>query len=552
MASFPAPIVTGVLRPQTETEDGGEVPELNSGWEGQLLETVEVTPELVQGKLKTLKPTTSPGPDGIHSRVLKELATPLSLPVSILFKKSIESGQVPEAWKQGEVVPIFKAGNRQEVSNYRPVSLTSVLSKVLEAIIKDELLVHFKESGVLSDAQHGFLPGRSCTTQLLATLEDWTRSLERGVPVDVAYLDFRKAFDSVPHRRLIKKLYGLGVREPLLAWLEAFLTGRNQRVVVSGTRSSWSPVKSGIPQGTVLGPILFLAYVNDLPTSVESNTRLFADDTKLYRGLAEAGDRDQLQTDLDSLVEWSEKWLLPFNQSKCKILHLGRRNQLQDYTIQGNVLKKVTEEKDLGVFVDGELKYRRQAAAAVSRANQVLGIIRRSFEHLDAYTLPLLYKTLVRPLLEYGNAVWGPFNRADQRLVERVQRRATRLVPDVRHLPYEDRLRVLKIPSMHYRRRRGDMILIFMLMKGHLDLKKEDFFQAPESENTRGHPMKVAKPRAVTRMRRNHWSVRSVNDWNSLPSQVVLAPTVYEFKSLLDDFWSSHVYVVLSYISYIS
>ena len=525
-------------------EDTTVVPTLESEWEGSVLEQVEVTPALVQKRLLSLRTSTSPGPDQIPSRVLQELATPLSAPICSLFSKSLGVGELPDEWKLGSVVPIHKSGSRQEPSNYRPVSLTAVLSKVLEGIVRDKILEFLTESGQLHDAQHGFLPQRSCATQLLSSLEDWTRLVEDGEPVDIAYLDFKKAFDSVPHNRLIQKLHDLGIRGSLLKWIQAFLTGRNQQVVVNGKRSDPSRVMSGIPQGSVLGPTLFVIFVNDLPACVRSNIKLFADDTKLYASPLQSGDggRSQLQIDLDALTNWSITWQLPFNQKKCKVVHLGSGNPRQEYSLLGAEIAKVNEEKDLGIFIDEHLKFRRQAAAAVAKANQILGIIRRSFELLDTQTLPLLFKTLVRPHLEYGNIVWGPFNKEDQRLVERVQRRATRLVRDLQHLQYQERLRALRLPSLFYRRRRGDVIMVYMLMNGHLNLEVDTFFQPAPSTGTRGHPLKVAKPRAVSRARRNHWSVRSVNDWNSLPSHVVLAPTTNEFKTRLDKHWCDHMY----------
>ena len=283
--------------------------------------------------------------------------------------------------------------------------------------------------------------------------------LERGEPV--AYLDFKKAFDSVPHKRLISKMHGMGIRGQLLHWIETFLLNRRQCVVVNGEKSAWAHVASGIPQGTVLGPTLFLLFVNDLPDAVKCHVKLFADDAKIYTEVGSSAGTDLLQDDLDALVEWSLRWKLPFNTDKCSMLHLGSGNERHKYLMQGTPLEQSSVEKDLGVLIDEQLKFRQHAAAAVAKANQILGLVKHSFAHLDAKTLPLLYKTLVRPHLEYGNALWGPFNAADRKLVERVQRRATRILPDLRHLTYEDRLKALKLPSLQYRRLRGDMILMF-------------------------------------------------------------------------------------------
>ena len=318
--------------------------------------------------------------------------------------------------------------------------------------------------------------------------------------------------------------------------------GRRQRVVINGTFSSWSDVSSGIPQGSVLGPVLFTLYVNDLPGEVTSTVKLFADDMKMYRGIGTGIGHDSLQTDLDRLVTWSVKWMLPLNVAKCSTLHLGSTNPCEPYTVQGSHLQETRVECDLGVRIDDQLKFREQAAAAASRANRILGLIRHSFCHLDRTTLPILYKTIVRPLLEYGNQVWGPFNMSDKKLLERVQRRATKLVPEIRHQPYQGRLRLLKLPSLQYRRRRGDMITMYNIMHGQVGLNKECLFSEPRTARTRGHPFKVAKLQSTSRVRVNHFSSRVVNCWNALPTEVVCAPTVDTFKKRLDKHWIDLLY----------
>ena len=212
--------------------------------------------------------------------------------------------------------------------------------------------------------------------------------MEEGEPVDVAYLDFRRAFDSVPHLRLLQKLHDMGVRGLLLEWLRLFLTGRKQRVVVNGSVSDWTPVGSGIPQGTVLGPVLFIVFVNDLPDCIESGCKLFADDTKVYVGAGTSLGRGKLQQDLDALATWSRRWKLPFNPAKCTVLHLGSRNEQTDYFIEGATLRKVEVERDLGVEMDHLLKFREQAATAVGRANRILGLIKHSFAHIDSQDSP--------------------------------------------------------------------------------------------------------------------------------------------------------------------
>ena len=508
------------------------------------LSDIEISAEGVERKLLALNQYSAPGPDSIHPQVLREARHVLSTPLSILYRRSLDTGSVPHAWKLGRVVPIFKKGDRKEPSNYRPVSLTSVTCKVLESLIRDRLLQHLQDNDLLADNQYGFRPKRSCATQLLKVLEDWTTMLESRNPLDVVYLDFQKAFDSVPHQRLLLKLQSYGVSGKLLKWIESFLVNRRQQVVLHGSSSDWSEVVSGVPQGSVLGPLLFLVYVNDLPRAVHSCVAMFADDTKLYSSVSTPQHVCALQADLDELSRWSDTWQLPFNQGKCKVLHMGNSNNCQTYTICGAELSMTEVEKDLGVHIDTELKFRHHASAVVAKATQIMSVIRRSFALIDMTTLPLLFKSLVRPHLEYGNLVWGPFNRADQKIVERVQRRATRMVPNIRHLSYPERLQRLQLPSLYYRRKRGDMIHMYQLFHGGIDSHPEDFFTLAKDFTTRGHPYKVEKPRAVRRVRRSAFSVRVVNDWNALPVSVVCAASVNSFKARLDAHWAQFWYTI--------
>ena len=217
---------------------------------------------------------------------------------------------------------------------------------------------------------------------------------------------------------------------------------------MNGAASGWIDVVSGVPQGSVLGLLLFLLYINDLPDAVQCPLRMFADDIKVFAQVDDDQGTSRLQEDLQALLAWSDAWMMPFNEDKCSILHVGHANHDFQYTMNGKPITNTQVEKDLGVFVDSELKFRQQAASVVAKATRVLAVIHRSFAVIDDVTLPLLYKSLVRPHLEHGNLIWGPFNTADQKLIERVQRRATRLVSGMGHLPYQERLKSLRLPCL--------------------------------------------------------------------------------------------------------
>jgi hypothetical protein len=361
--------------------------------------------------------------------------------------------------------------------------------------------------------------------------------LDSGAPIDVIYLDFRKAFDTVPHQRLISKLKAYGIKGKLLGWISDFLSGRSQRVVVNGSLSSWASIFSGIPQGSVLGPILFVIFINDLPDVVNSSIKIFADDTKLFRALSSSEDEVILQQDLDSLMAWSQKWQLGFNRSKCEVLHLGRVNHRLDYQMGDSMLNTTSCVKDLGVFIDEDLKFHQHVAMAVNKASRMLGLVRATFTCLDETTVPRLFTTMVRPHLEYGNFIWHPRFRRDKVEVEKIQRRATKLVPNLKHLPYEDRIRVLSLPSLEYRRRRGDMLQVFKIMNGIDRINPGIFFSENSESSTRGHDQKFVKKHARLGVRQSVFSQRVVNDWNSLPVNVIHSPSLNAFKSSLDKFW---------------
>ena len=271
-------------------------------------------------------------------------------------------------------------------------------------------------NNLFCDEQHGFVPGRSCVTQLLCVMEMWTNSLNSREEIDCIYLDFQKAFDTVPHARLISKLKAYGMEGPLIRWITNFLSNRIQRVVVNNEMSTWSTISSGIPQGSVLGPTFFVVFINDIPDSINSTVNIFADDTKLFRSVTSEEEHVVLQSDLDMLADWSETWQLKFNASKCKVLHIGQHDTNYEYYLGNSKLENTTMEKDLGVIMDGELKFHNHVAQAAKKASGVLAQIRRTMACHNETTITLLYKGIVRPLLEYVNVIWKPLKQCNGEL----------------------------------------------------------------------------------------------------------------------------------------
>ena len=432
-------------------------------------------------------------------------------------------------------MPLHKGGAKSSPTNYRPVSLTSVVCKILESLIKEYTVLHLNDKNLLNKTQHGLTKGRSCLTNLLTFFDDVTKSIDEGFPEDVLYLDFAKAFDKVPHQRLLKKLSAHGIDGRLKEWIANWLQGRKQQVCLNNCLSGEADVRSGVPQGSVLGPILFIVFVNDMDVGLSARILKFADDTKLYLALKDDQAIRRLQDDLNSLCQWSSDWQMLFNIGKCVVLHIGHGNPEAEYWMDGRVLDSVQEAKDLGILVNRSLKPSSQCLAAVKKANKILGMIYRTIEHKSPRVMAKLYKQLIRPHLEYAIQAWSPWLRKDIDLLESVQRRASKMVLGFNTLPYPERLRRLKLTTLELRRERGDVIETFKMLKGFEDLEPNRFFVRNESTHhqTRGHNLKLTKPQCRLDVRKHFFSCRSINPFNALPPRAVSAESVLQFKKAI-------------------
>ena len=527
----------------TVEDDNNPIPEKVTN---ASVNTVVFSEDALIKHLKRLKTDKSAGPDNISPRLLKETATEISRGLCILFTRSLQEGKLPSDWKQATVSPLFKKGCKSDPGNYRPISLTSVVGKVMERLIRDSIMLHLNTHNLLSEHQYGFRSGRSCQLQLLEALDKWTEHIDNGRQVDIIFLDFSKAFDTVPHRKLLSKLSAHGITGPLHRWLQDFLTARTQRVHVNGAFSSWKNVTSGVPQGSVLGPILFILYINDLPHEVTNEVRLFADDTKTSLGFTQEHECQSLQDDINSLVDWSVKWQLSFNAKKCKVMHLGPKNPHHTYSMSDpsglqTEIAGTDEEKDLGVYLDPKLNFKTHIAKVISKANQIAGLVIRNFKHLDNQTFSTLYKALIRPILEYASPVWSPQTKSELDRLEGVQRRATKAVKSLRKCTYSERLKTLGLPTLAYRRKRADMIQVYKIAHHFDDIDSETLFIRDTDTRTRGHSLKIKKERCSSKRRAGTFRFRITDTWNSLPNEVVQAESINTFKSMLNNHWTDRV-----------
>lgn len=387
-------------------------------------------------KLNTKK---AGGCDNLPPVLLKETAEQICSFLSTLFTESLACGDIPTDWKLSRIHPIHKKGSRSDKSNYRPISLTCIACKVMEHVIYSHVAGHLSKLNILDERQHGFRENHSCETQLLSVLEYWTDALDHSDKVLAVLLDFSKAFDTVPHLRLVQKLEHYGINGRVLHWIVSFLRRRVQIVSVNGCDSEELPVKSGVPQGSVLGPLLFLIYINDISCGLASPIHLFADDSILFRRLSDQKDIDTLQNDLRLLQDWSDRWLLRFNASKSQQITIRsgyHQYRNPDLYLNGELLQCYDNVKYLGVTINKHLAWKPHVHNVATNAKQRLGFLRRHFSGFCRSAKQLLFNTYALPMVEFSCAAWDPYTQADIEHLESINSRGVRFITG-RYSSYE-------------------------------------------------------------------------------------------------------------------
>ncbi|MCG7881047.1 MAG: hypothetical protein JAY96_05605 [Candidatus Thiodiazotropha endolucinida] len=416
---------------QTQLDDDGrEVPHLDLPL--HTLNTIHLTVEEVRGILKTLIIGKACGPDCINNRILKATAESISEPVTNLFNMSLRISIVPDIWKGANVSPIHKKDDKSSVENYRPISLISSVGKTFEKAVYKHVHNHLLENQVITPFQSGFTRGDSTVNQLVDIYNTFCQALDEGKEVRAVFCDISKAFDRVWHRGLIAKLKHYGICGPLLEWFKSYLSNRCQRVVIPGGNSDWTEIKAGVPQGSILGPLLFIVYINDIVNEIQSNIRLFADDTTLYIIVDLPDSAAQiLNDDLERISLWSELWLVNFNPNKTdSLLCTRKRNRVNHPTLylSGVAIKEVTTHKHLGLNLSNSCDWLAHVEYIKEKASVRLNLLRSLKFTLKRRSLQKIYFTFLRPILEYADVVWDNCTQYQKNELEKIQLEAGRIV----------------------------------------------------------------------------------------------------------------------------
>lgn len=499
----------------------------------------------IENAIKEVTTNSAAGPDLFPAVLLKSCASELSVPLLIFYRNSLDTGTIPKQLKSANITPIYKGGSRAEAKSYRPVSLTSHIIKVLERIIVKNMATYLEQNNKMNQDQHGFRSGRSCLSQLLSHYETILEKLEYNKNVDVVYLDFAKAFDKVDHGILLHKTQQMGITGKLGMWLHSFLTGREQRVVASGAVSQPSLVASGVPQGSVLGPILFLIHITDINRQViHSTVASFADDTRVLKEVSSELEAKQLQADLASLYSWADHNNMSFNNNKFEHIHYSASrtdDSVYIYTApDGSHIDTKQCIKDLGITLSSDGTFTQHIQHVVKKARSQVGWILRTFRTRKRSPMLTLYKSLVIPLVEYCCQLWSPWRVGEKQSLETIQRSFTSKISDIQHLDYWARLQELDLYSLERRRERYAILYIYKILIGKSINNMNIQFSIHQRRGRLCHIERIhstASTRVKT-LKENAFAIRGPQLFNALPRHLRDSPeqSLESFKNQLDKF----------------
>ena len=526
-----------------------------SSSEGATLENIYFFPEDIEIAIDEISMNSAAGPDGFPAILLKTCKTALSQPLSMIWRESLDSGSVPDMLKTANIVPIHKGACKGTPKNYRPVALTSHLIKVFEKVLRSHIMAHMEDNNLFNPHQHGFRAGRSCLSQLVAHLDLIIQQLEKGNNVDVIYLDFSKAFDKVDFLITLKKINSLGIKGKVGRWIQSFLTGRSQTVLVNGSKSTACDVKSGVPQGSVLGPILFLILLGDIDQNVmHSFVSSFADDSRVTKSVNCQEDIEILQNDLEAIYKWTESNNMVLNDDKFECLRYGPNTDLKTSTgyksNTGTSIEVKDHVKDLGIIMSSDGTFKEHIQQTITTAKSLSGWILRTFLTRDSIPMMTLWKTMVLPKLDYCCTLWNPMEKTQIQKIELVQRSFLSKICGLSELSYWDQLKQkhIKLYSVERRRERYFMIYTWKVLEQMVPNVSTDEERKITSKSTyrQGrtcciHTVPNHIPAKIKAARYASLGYRGPLLFNTLPADIrnITNVPVDTFKKELDKFLST-------------
>ena len=503
------------------------------------LNTIHFTTSDICKTINSLNNSKSLGPDGMPSCMVKSCLPDIASILVKYFNLSLASGHYPDAWKTSHIRPKFKSGSRLDPSNYRPINITSILSRILEKIVKEQMSNYFLSLHVISPAQHGFLSNRSCSTCQVDFLNHIISLRDEDYNVAVLYFDFSKAFDTVSHPRLLQKLKNLGITDSLILWISSFLSNRKQIIEVNSVLSDPVPVPSGVIQGSVLGPLLFLIYINDITKCIVNGCPyLYADDLKIVYKLKKStipDDGSRIQDDLNRLESWCKSWAMKLNVNKCGIMHIGKNNINASLTLNDSALTTLTSVKDLGIIYDQSLSVADHVKTITAKANRSAGFIHRNFTSTKSKVS--LYRMYVRPKLEYCSFVLCIANKSDITKIERVQRKFTRCLHSLnQQTPYEKRCEAHNLQPLSLRRAKQNLTLLYKIIHSNVCSNIDSKFKITPHYCLRNSTYTLFIPRCNKSLKKRSFLIRYSTIWNRLPEDIRKANTTRMFNNKLNCF----------------
>ena len=507
---------------------------------GVILPQLVITEEMILDVIKNLNPNKAVGPDLVHNKLLIKGADVIAKPLEILLNRSLNEEKFPAQWKLANVTPIYKKGERDLCGNYRPVSLLSCVGKIMERCVQNHIFRFLKSNNLLTSCQSGFIPGDSTTFQLLVMYDDFCKSLDNKITTQSVFFDISKAFDKVWHKGLIYKLHCIGIRGKLLKWFSDYLFDRKQAVVIKGKTSSYRSISAGVPQGSVLGPLLFLIYINDIVKDIESIVKLFADDTSMYLSLEDKEERSRLlNSDLHKIINWSQKWKVDFNPLKTELMNFCNKREPDTLPLLfgQQALNPSYNHKHLGVTFQSNCKWDSHIETLLAKTRLLVACLRSYKYHFSRRTLNTIYKSFILPHFDYADVVWDNCTERLSDELETLHLDAIRtIIGAVRGTSHAKLYRESGFISLKERRRRHKLITYFKALNGFTPRYFSNYIPPLVSSVNPYHmrnPLERVVPIFKKTLYEHSFFVSTTYLWNELPDNYKLTDSISSFKRLL-------------------